>query len=126
GALRKEFETALLAEAPFRAEWERRGGWTRYYAVPGKGHVHALPCFTVRPMRTLIGLVVEASGMEPQEVVARFAYTACTHCFPEAPVARPEPEGLCEYSGAYAPGVPGAKVPERWSLRAVAPHVTCP
>ena len=101
-----EAEAAELNEkaAPLEAEYERRGGWTRYIVVPG-GHLHKRACHTLTPGRTMVGQVAEASGFDEGEVVAKYDETACTHCFPDAPVAEkltPAEEGFCEHSGTYA------------------------
>ena len=86
-------------------------------------------CSTITPGRTLVGLLIEASGMTPAEVVERFQYTACTHCFPEAPVEgklTTEQAGLCEHSGQYVENVEGASVREQWWSYAVLPAAKCP
>lgn len=119
---------AAEAQAPFVAEWKRRGGWTRYHLVSG-GHLHRSGCSTITPGYTLIGLLPAASGMTAAEVVETFQYTACTHCFPEAPVAhKPTVEelGLCEHSGQFVESVEGARVREQWWTYAVAPAAKCP
>jgi len=127
-----EFEKA---NAPFKAEWDRRGGWTRYYLVPG-GHLHYYNCHTLTPGQTLVGLLYEASGLDAAEVVGKYQVTACTHCFPDAPVARkltPKEEGFCEYSGVSVYDESMAKqleqlerrYPKGWALMAVAPGVRC-
>jgi hypothetical protein len=97
----------LEAEAaPFEAEYERRGGWNRYILVScSGGHLHRSSCHTLTPGRTMTGIVPAASGLDQGEVVEKFNYTACTHCFPDAPVApklTPEEEGFCPKSGTYA------------------------
>lgn len=119
-----------ILNGPFADEWDRRGGWTRYYLVPG-GHLHRYACHTLTPGRTLVGLLTEASGLDNGEVVAKYDATACTKCFADAPVAgklAPEEEGFCKHSGTYA----GESLvqPEkwgngRWALAAVAPGVRC-
>lgn len=89
---------------PFEAEFSRRGGWVRYIVVPG-GHLHRHGCHTLTPGRTMVGAVAEASGLDESDVVGRFGETACTHCFPDAPVAAaktPAELGYCERSGTYA------------------------
>lgn len=102
----------LEAEAtPLEREYSRRAemegvaeGWTRYIVVPG-GHLHKRACHTLTPGRTMVGQVAEASGLDEDEVVGKYDEQACTHCFPDAPVAAkktPAEEGLCEHSGTYA------------------------
>jgi hypothetical protein len=121
-------QEAKQVEEPFIAEWKRRGGWTRYFLVSG-GHLHALPCSTLTPGLTLVGLIAEASGLTEEQVVAKYQYTACTHCFKAAPV---EPkltiaeQGLCEHSGQYVEGVEGASVRPQWWSYAVLPTASCP
>lgn len=89
--------------APYEAEFERRGGWTRYLVVPA-GHLHYRGCHTLTPGRTMVGQVAEASGLDQAEVVGNYGATACTHCFPDAPVEpkkTPAEEGFCAHSGEY-------------------------
>lgn len=90
------------AEAePLEVEYTSRGGWDRYIVVPG-GHLHKRSCHTLTPGRTMVGQVAEASGLTEEEVVAKYDETACSHCFPNAPVAElqtPEQEGFCKGSG---------------------------
>lgn len=86
--------------APIDAEFERRGGWSRYILVRG-GHLHRRGCSTIRPT-TACFLLSESSGLNEDEVVERYSYTACTKCFPDAPVATapsPVAQGYCEGSG---------------------------
>lgn len=92
-----------IADGPFTAEWDRRGGWTRYYLVQG-GKLHDYYCQTLNRGRqpTLLGLFTEASGLNRDEVVDKYQVAACTHCFPDAPVEvfkTPEQQGFCKYSG---------------------------
>jgi hypothetical protein len=129
--LREQLNEQLAqVSATFQTEFDRRGGWTRYYHVQG-GHVHKLSCQTLTPGRTLVGLVIEASGMDADDVIGRFDYTACTHCFPSAPVARekaPEEEGYCKHSGQYISQEQRDKLTARWGSwhnLAVAPSVKC-
>ena len=73
--------------APYQAEWDRRGGWTRYILVGGgKIHTRHEACGTLRPTTQRL-ILTEASGMTDDEVVARYSYTACSICFKDAPVA---------------------------------------
>ena len=94
----RKFEAALDAVIaadddmqPFVAEWNRRGGWTRAYIVPG-GHVHrSTHCHTLH-VTTLISWLPEQSGKDEAEIVELAGERACTHCYPSAPVdvlARP-------------------------------------
>jgi hypothetical protein len=84
----------------FDDEFDRRGGWIRYVLVGG-GHLHYDHCHTLR-YDTQRYLLAESSGLTPKEVVERYSYTACTKCFPDAPVAQkltPAEEGFCPGSG---------------------------
>jgi hypothetical protein len=135
GVQRKQFEEskakleAEIAEleaeaAPFEAEFDRRGGWTRYLVVSG-GHLHFRSCHTLTPGRTMVGQIAEASGLDQGEVVGKYGETACTHCFPDAPVAEkktPAEEGFCEHSGEF---VPAEKLPANWMSRIYMPSVRC-
>jgi hypothetical protein len=92
-------ETVALIEAiaaeriPFDAEWQRRGGWTRFFQVPG-GHVHSsMACQTCNRMgkRTQFGWLPEWSGRSEAEALAALVTASaktilCTVCFPNAPV----------------------------------------
>ena len=71
--------------APYGAEFQARGGWPRGWYVPG-GHIHRGDhCPSLRPT-TQIGLVVELSGKTEDEIVEAAGETACTVCYPNAPV----------------------------------------
>lgn len=72
-------------ETPLNAEYYRRGSWTRFFMVAG-GHLHLQGCHTLRPT-TLIGWMPEDSGKGQAEVIAKWGVTACTVCFPDAPVS---------------------------------------
>lgn len=79
------------ASAPFDAEFERRGGWTRYLQVANaNGHVHHGACHTMTPGRTMVAPVFELSGQDDAGVVAAAGHTACSKCFPDAPVETAE------------------------------------
>lgn len=98
---------ARLAEEPFKAEWSRRGGWTRAYLVPD-GHIHrATSCSSLHPT-TIISWLPEQSGMDEDEIVAAAGVHACTICYPTAPVealraaeAAEKAEGECPGSRGY-------------------------
>lgn len=75
------------ASAPFDAEFAARGGWSRYLLVANSnGHVHAPGCHTIVPGRTMVSPVFELSGQDGAGVVAAAGHTACSKCFPDAPV----------------------------------------
>jgi hypothetical protein len=79
------------ASAPFDAEFTRRGGWARYLLVAASnGHVHRATCHTITPGRTFVQPVHELSGQDDAGVVVAAGHTACSHCFPDAPVQTAE------------------------------------
>jgi hypothetical protein len=74
--------------APFNLEFQRRGGWSRYYLVnnPG-GHVHSSRnCSSCFPSTEFLWLV-EHSGLAAEELVELAGERACSVCFPWAPVS---------------------------------------
>ncbi len=77
-------ENARLA--PFAAEWERRGGWSRALLVTNAdGHIHSsTACPTLRPS-TLIAWLPELSGATEEQIIAHAGHMACTVCYPDAP-----------------------------------------
>jgi hypothetical protein len=88
----KEEEKAAALEAkclPYRAEWEKRGGWQRWLRVTnGNGHVHLdTNCKTCFP-DTRWGLVPDLSGLNAKEMVEAVGEMACTVCFPWAPATK--------------------------------------
>ena len=72
-------------EEPLHAEFDRRGGWSRYFMVGG-GHLHFRGCSSLRPT-TMVGWMPSESGKDESEVIGKWDETACTKCFPDAPVA---------------------------------------
>lgn len=77
---------ALLAQEPYDAEYDARGGWTRAFVVAG-GHVHrSLRCSTCYPT-TQFGWLPELSGSDEAGIVEQAGERACTVCYPTAPVA---------------------------------------
>lgn len=82
------------AQEPLHGEYNRRGGWTRFYAVPG-GHVHrTMRCSTCNNgrERTRFDWLLDWSGRDQAEAIAELAaaaHTLCSQscCFPGAPVA---------------------------------------
>lgn len=102
-----------VASAPFDAEFERRGGWTRYLqVVASNGHVHGPGCHTITPGRTMVAPVFELSGQDGAGVVAAAGFAACSKCFPDAPVASAEDKraanvakGRCGGTGQRASSV---------------------
>lgn len=78
----------LTAEvAPLHAEFTRRGGWTRFYLVTNTGgHVHfTTACASCFPT-TKFAWLTDYSGMTHDALVAEARSSACTVCFPDAPV----------------------------------------
>lgn len=79
---------AVAREAlyPLNAEYRRRP-WNRYYLVTNtNGHVHSsTSCDTCFPTTTFAWLT-EQSGMSHEDLVELAGETACTVCFPDAPV----------------------------------------
>lgn len=66
-------------------EFNRRGGWTRAFIVPG-GHVHSsMDCSSCYPT-TKFGWMPELSGDDEDEIVGKAGERACTVCYPTAPV----------------------------------------
>lgn len=97
-------ERAVLA-----AEFRRRGGWTRFFTVPG-GHVHSGQRCVGGSIRvgTALGWTPELSGKSEAQALAHFGalgHLLCTHCFPTAPVITIPTTQRCPGSGqAYRPG----------------------
>lgn len=83
------------------AEFTRRGGWTRFFLVPG-GHIHSsTTCSTCYPT-TWLGWLPALSGLTEADAVATHGPLLCSVCFPDAPVEwtiRNKPAG-CAGSGS--------------------------
>lgn len=84
--------TPQLAEAnatqkECNAEYYRRNGWTRFWIViNSNGHIHSsMNCTTCFPT-TQYGWLPNLSGSTNAEVVELAGMSACTICFPDAPV----------------------------------------
>lgn len=85
---RDAIATAILAEtAPYDAEFRARGGWTRAFLVTNVGgHVHnSMRCSSCFPT-TQFAWLPEYSGDTEELVVLDAGQSACTVCFPSAPV----------------------------------------
>lgn len=85
---REAIATAILAEtAPYDAEFNARGGWTRAFLVTNVGgHVHnTMRCSSCFPT-TQFAWLPEYSGDSEEILVADAGESACTVCFPSAPV----------------------------------------
>jgi hypothetical protein len=85
---RKEEIAGFYAEEDiYEAEYHRRGRWTRAFLVHnGNGHVHkSRSCSTLRPTTSLLW-VTSYSGKNESEVIEDAGESACTVCYPNAPV----------------------------------------
>ena len=114
-----EREKLVEKAAPYKAEFERRGGWRRYFLVTSSdGHIHrGMHCATCYPSTTY-GWLPELSGCVEEEMVAKYGMKACTVCFPEAPTmpgwAKAEKEAAAEAEKkagthcSYKTAVPGS------------------
>lgn len=69
-------------------EYERRGGWSRAFLVTNVGgHVHRnMHCSTTYPT-TQFALMTEYSGKSEKDIVDAAGESACTVCYPDAPVS---------------------------------------
>lgn len=81
--------------APLEAEFRARGGWTRvFWCASNGGHAHrTLSCQTLRITTPMVWLP-EHSGATESEIVALAGDSACTYCYPTAPVATAAPSQL--------------------------------
>lgn len=72
---------------PLNLEFRRRGGWTRAFEViSSDGHIHSsMRCTTTYP-RTQWAWLPEVSGMDEAQIIELAAESACTVCYPTAPV----------------------------------------
>jgi hypothetical protein len=79
---------AIMAEAdPFEAKYESAGRWTRAFLVQnGNGHVHkSMSCQTCFPS-TRFAWLPQYSGQSEELIVDDAGESACTVCYPSAPV----------------------------------------
>lgn len=78
------------AQRPLSAEWDRRGGWSRFFEVDANnGHIHrSMGCQTCNRghSRTRFGWHPELSGLTEADAVKKLGARLCTVCFPSAPV----------------------------------------
>lgn len=73
--------------APLDDEFDRRGGWTRYYLVTNTGgHVHSSEDCKTCYSTTRYAWLTEQSGMSAEDLVELAGEKACTECFDWAPV----------------------------------------
>lgn len=90
----KEKDAAILAlrqeMIPGEAEFIRRGGWSRAFLVNNtNGHVHkTMGCSTCnkRNTRTRFTWLPAYSGKKETDIVSDAGSSACTECYPTAPV----------------------------------------
>ena len=85
--LTEEINGIFLEEDIYESEFSRRGGWTRAFLVAnGNGHVHKTrSCTTCRPT-TGFTWVTSYSGKNQDDVIQDAGESACTVCYPDAPV----------------------------------------
>lgn len=81
-----ERECLAAATVVLEQVFTEAGGWNRYFlcATDG-GHVHHLPCSTLRPS-TQIAWMPGLSGLDENGMVEAVGFKACTVCFSTAPV----------------------------------------
>jgi hypothetical protein len=81
-----KIEELRAAVEPYREEWKRRGGWTRYpYVTNLGGHYHRdTSCSTCHPT-TSFAIHPHTSGATESELIEKVGHHACTTCFPQAP-----------------------------------------
>lgn len=86
-AARDAANLILVETLPFNVEFDRRGGWTRAYLVDNTGgHVHSSRnCSSCFPL-TRFHWVTELSGSDESAIIEAAGETACTLCYPSAPV----------------------------------------
>ena len=72
---------------PYEREFSIRGGWNRYFEVTNSnGHIHtSMQCSTCYPT-TSYYWHADRSGMSHDDLVEQAGESACTVCFPNAPV----------------------------------------
>lgn len=92
-ALQADYAAIQTEADPYRNEYLRRGGWTRYaICKTDGGHVHRFEggdprvCSTLR-FTSQMAWLPEYSGLTPDQLIEKVGYTACTVCFPQAPVS---------------------------------------
>ena len=82
-------EASAIVDA-MNDEFDKRGGWTRFYLVASSnGHIHSsTACHTCNKGKnpTQFALVPSLSGTSVEDAVAKLGHALCSVCFPEAPV----------------------------------------
>lgn len=86
-AVREQGKAILKKTEPYEAEYRRRGGWTRAFLVDNAGgHVHkSRNCSTCYSTTQFVWLP-DQSGKKESEIVEAAGKSACTECYPTAPV----------------------------------------
>jgi len=105
-------------------EFTRRGGWSRFFLVPG-GHIHnSRGCHTLRAT-TVLGWLPDLSGQSEEQAVAAHGPHLCTVCFPSAPTDWClDPAQAKAADPARCPGS-GQQVTDA-NMRLRSPRGTCP
>lgn len=118
-----EIADLLPTIEPFRAEWDRRGGWTRAYVVPA-GHIHkTTACSSLHPT-TIVGWLPEQSGWDEARIVEAAGIHACTICYPSAPVDALRAAEAAEKRAGQCPGS-GTHDHDSSGLRYYQPRARC-
>lgn len=87
-ALREQLAGIVAETLPHKAEWAARGGWTRAYLVDAhNGHVHRSTACGTCFSTTQFYWITDLSGASETEIVDQAGDSACTMCYPTAPVA---------------------------------------
>lgn len=97
---------ARAAAAPLNDEYDRRGGWSRFFlVVSSDGHIHSSMSCTTCTVRTQFNWLPTVSGKAEAEAVAEHGPLLCTVCFPTAPVewtvGKPQDDDQCPGSGTW-------------------------
>jgi hypothetical protein len=103
-----QIEGAQTDAKPLDAEFNRRGGWSRFFLVTSSnGHIHSsMNCSTCH-VTTAFAWLPDASGQTMADAIAErdklgSAAILCTVCFPDAPVewtTKPVDDTVCPGSG---------------------------
>lgn len=85
--LMPKYASAEVKISQCNDEFNRRGGWTRYWiVVNSNGHIHSTMNCTTCFATTQFAWLPNLSGSTDAEVVELAGMSACTICFPDAPV----------------------------------------
>jgi hypothetical protein len=110
----------------FTGEWDRRGGWSRFYHVMNvDGHIHKTmspnECHQLK-WTTRFRWLPDLSGLTEKDAVKAEGTILCSTCFPSAPVewtvGKSKDDGRCPGSGQQARLDPGM-------ARRVTRYATC-